>query len=87
MIPIVSGPVSGELITHCGHLDDSPHHVFRNDVPMEFTRPDGSKLKSQWICLCTACFMEHREHPELAVREDAVWMGDDPMKLSGGFVN
>jgi hypothetical protein len=74
-------PIDGEIVTHCGHLENKPHHFFGfgPDLPlMTFTRPDGSKFPSRWMVLCKKCFNRHSDAPEKCIRADSMWVGDEP---------
>jgi hypothetical protein len=76
-------PKDGETVLHCGHKDKefNPHHFFGfgSELPeVEFSRPDGTRGKSRWMCLCQACFNLYSENPEACIRADATWLGDEP---------
>ena len=75
-------PSAGEVILHCGHIDQEagPHEWSRwEGEPMRFTRPDGTTGKAHWFAECRACFQERNFGDNLMVRGDGIWLGDEPI--------
>ncbi len=69
-------PKDGDVILRCAHRNRDRYHWFKTPET-EFTRPDGSKGASKWICICDVCFSKV-DDPFDAVADDAIWMGDEP---------
>jgi len=77
-------PKDGDVILHCGHVDDIAEHghFFSMDPRnpgsvLEFTRPDGTTGKSKWLVCCPACF--NAKGSKFDVRADSIWQGDEPI--------
>jgi hypothetical protein len=73
----VEQPRDGETILHCGHVEGLPHHWFQYRSPVQFTRPNGSVGKSQWLAICPACFQKHGDRAP--VRGDGEMVGNAPV--------
>jgi hypothetical protein len=75
-------PKDGDVVLHCGHLDDKPHHFYvlggASREPIHFHRPDGSVGEATWMVLCHRCFQVYPENPEKCMRADATWIGNEP---------
>jgi hypothetical protein len=78
-------PKHGETVLHCGHLENKPHHFFAMSDPslgepeeVMFRRPNGTTGRARWMVLCSRCILQHSMNPNLAMRADATWIGDEP---------
>jgi hypothetical protein len=71
-------PKDGEVICHCGHIDEPKYHFYKV-ISLGFRRPDGTTGKADWIVVCDSCFLLHPDSPEKVIRGDSIWKGDEPI--------
>jgi hypothetical protein len=74
-------PKEGDRVLLCGH-EDRPHIWAFDEITLQ--RPDGTKITSSWFVCCDKCHLEFAKD-SLAlfemVRDDAAWMGDEPLMV------
>ena len=72
-------PKSGDIVLSCGHVI-APFHFWFGLT--EFSRPDGTRGTATWTVCCSRCFCRlggTTGNPDkLLIREERVWVGDDP---------
>ena len=75
------GPKDGDVVLHCGHLDEKEHHFFKTKMKFQ---PPGTRerLTAKWIIQCGDCFAKlpkdlKKEHFTIGGHD--TWDGDDPI--------
>lgn len=73
-------PKDGELIVHCGHLRAKTHHWWHPPEPVPMSRPDGSKVKVNWLMACEPCFIAAEgELLKINFTGEVEWCGNAPL--------
>ena len=74
-------PQDGDIVLHCGHVDNGPHHFFKASM---WFKPPGSrtKLNASWIIQCKDCMKSIPMKPkpeDFTIAAHDTWVGDDPV--------
>ena len=74
-------PKDGDVILLCVHMDakSSDSHWFKvpPDGLFEVIRPDGTKVKGDWLCVCPECFKEMMfQGKDPKIGDDRVYKGE-----------
>lgn len=73
-------PKDGDIMLHCGHINADRHHFFKIVGDNEYWRPDGTKVKPQWIISCHACFTTAGGNGmKIPIQAEVIWDGNDPI--------
>lgn len=68
-------PKFGEIVLMCAHVLDFKHcHWFNVPESQEFTRPDGTIARAQWMAVCNSCALSN---PRAVITKDVIWGTDD----------
>ena len=72
-------PIDGEIILHCGHVENKKLHWWKFPHEVYFRRPNGTVGTACWIAACPKCYRKANGLGQnVEVLGDAIWSGNEP---------
>jgi hypothetical protein len=70
-------PKDGDIVMSCGHGNEL--HAYKYPSMVGFTRPDGSKGRSEWLVVCQKCHDMCEKTGRIPnAAHDVIWKGNEP---------